>query len=223
MPRGGPRPGAGAPRGNTNALRTGRHSRRYPVAAYYVRVLPRLRRELDLAHRRDPAAAAARLRHLLDAAHHALDTTPDLVHRLEAAIYVRRERLPAIRGGKAALQLIVNPRREPYMQNLLGVCGWLINRDPVFAEALTDILMPPLQQALDMQQQARGPYPQPARKTIKALPAPKTESESPPAFDCSPEPPPSRIHKPRKNASPRNSIKQSKPPKIESETGPTFD
>jgi hypothetical protein len=29
MPRGGRRPGAGAPRGNLNALRTGRHSARY--------------------------------------------------------------------------------------------------------------------------------------------------------------------------------------------------
>ena len=46
MPRGGPRPGAGAPRGNLNALKTGAHSRRFRAVIAALLTHPDTRRVL---------------------------------------------------------------------------------------------------------------------------------------------------------------------------------
>ena len=46
MPRGGPRPGAGAPRGNLNALKTGAHSRRFRAVIAALFIHPDIRRVL---------------------------------------------------------------------------------------------------------------------------------------------------------------------------------
>jgi hypothetical protein len=46
MPRGGPRPGAGAPRGNLNALKTGAHSRRFRAVIAALLIHPDTRRVL---------------------------------------------------------------------------------------------------------------------------------------------------------------------------------
>jgi hypothetical protein len=43
MPRGGRRPGAGAPRGNTNSLKHGLYSRRIYLAALMLAAVPELR------------------------------------------------------------------------------------------------------------------------------------------------------------------------------------
>ena len=46
MPRGGPRPGAGAPRGNLNALKTGAYSRQLPAAIGALMAVPATRRAM---------------------------------------------------------------------------------------------------------------------------------------------------------------------------------
>jgi hypothetical protein len=46
MPRGGPRPGAGAPRGNLNALKTGAHSDRFRAVIAALLIHPDTRRVL---------------------------------------------------------------------------------------------------------------------------------------------------------------------------------
>ena len=46
MPRGGPRHGAGAPRGNLNALKTGAHSRRFRAVIAALLTHPDTRRVL---------------------------------------------------------------------------------------------------------------------------------------------------------------------------------
>src|SRR3972149_3622650 len=43
MPRGGSRPGAGAPKGNLNALKTGAHSRRLRAVLHALASIPELR------------------------------------------------------------------------------------------------------------------------------------------------------------------------------------
>ena len=46
MPRGGPRPGAGAPRGNLNALKTGAHSKQLRAAIGALLAVPETRRAM---------------------------------------------------------------------------------------------------------------------------------------------------------------------------------
>ena len=51
MPRGGKRPGAGAPMGNTNAFKTGKHSPRFRALAHAISLVPQLQ-DMALAHYR---------------------------------------------------------------------------------------------------------------------------------------------------------------------------
>ena len=51
MSRGGKRPGAGAPRGNTNAFKTGKHSPRFRTLARAISQVPQLQ-DMALAHYR---------------------------------------------------------------------------------------------------------------------------------------------------------------------------
>ena len=46
MPRGGPRPGAGAPKGNLNALKTGAHSKQLHAAIGALLAVPETRRAM---------------------------------------------------------------------------------------------------------------------------------------------------------------------------------
>jgi uncharacterized protein YjcR len=46
MPRGGPRPGAGAPKGNLNALKTGAHSKQLRAAIGALMAVPQTRRAM---------------------------------------------------------------------------------------------------------------------------------------------------------------------------------
>ena len=46
MPRGGPRPGAGAPKGNLNALKTGTHSKQLRAAIGALLAVPETRRAM---------------------------------------------------------------------------------------------------------------------------------------------------------------------------------
>src|SRR5262249_16071832 len=60
MPRGGPRPGAGAPKGNQNALKTGRYSQNHRRAVMIIAAVPELRQYLVAllrAYRRDQMKA----------------------------------------------------------------------------------------------------------------------------------------------------------------------
>jgi hypothetical protein len=72
MTRGGPRPGAGAPRGNLNALKTGAHSRQMRAAIGALLAVPETRRamiallqqkERDTRRFRDIIFNAAKLVH----------------------------------------------------------------------------------------------------------------------------------------------------------------
>ena len=51
MPRGGKRPGAGAPRGNLNAFKSGRYSSRYRTLVEALASIPEIR-DMILAHHR---------------------------------------------------------------------------------------------------------------------------------------------------------------------------
>ena len=51
MPAGGRRPGAGAPRGNTNALKSGRHSARFKAVLTAMSQVPEVRDYFALVRR----------------------------------------------------------------------------------------------------------------------------------------------------------------------------
>ncbi|MBI2867542.1 MAG: hypothetical protein HYX97_04325 [Chloroflexi bacterium] len=60
MPRGGKRPGSGAPKGNLNAMRSGRHSQRLKQLALALARIPETQRlpiQLTYAHRRQERRA----------------------------------------------------------------------------------------------------------------------------------------------------------------------
>ena len=52
MPAGGRRPGAGAPKGNTNALKSGRHSARFKAVLTAMSQVPEVRDYFALVRRR---------------------------------------------------------------------------------------------------------------------------------------------------------------------------
>ena len=78
MPRGGKRPGAGAPRGNLNAVKSGRYSQRLKALADSLAKVPQVRSLLLEFHRRqryeDRKAARVARKALLDF----ISSTPDL-------------------------------------------------------------------------------------------------------------------------------------------------
>ena len=67
MPAGGRRPGAGAPKGNTNALKSGRHSARFKAVLTAMSQVPEVRDYFALVRRRQLRSerAAAVLRKAL--------------------------------------------------------------------------------------------------------------------------------------------------------------
>ena len=69
MPRGGRRPGAGAPRGNLNGLKTGRHSRQVQALQIALRAVPLT---ADVVRRLDAVGDGRRVT-LARALHHLAD------------------------------------------------------------------------------------------------------------------------------------------------------
>ena len=68
MPKGGRRPGAGAPKGNTNALKSGRHSARFKAVFTAMSQVPEIRDYFAMVRRRqlrNERIAAAELRKAL--------------------------------------------------------------------------------------------------------------------------------------------------------------
>ncbi len=155
MPRGGKRPGAGAPKGNTNALRYGRYSRQFPHAAMLVAILLELRRELDLALAQSPTIANRRLRELIAAADQFIEVTPDLTERIEVAIFVRRNRLVLIDRAQMMFEIVILKPRPDRLRTAIGFAGWLMKRDSVFDRLFTAMLLPPIRAALASQQQGK--------------------------------------------------------------------
>jgi len=179
MPRGGKRPGAGAPKGNTNALRYGRYSRQYPDAAMLVAIIPELRHELDLAYKQSSVIANRRLRQMVDAAQQVIETTPDFAERIEVAIFVRRQRLPHVDRGPLFFDATVMKAKTDRLRNAFRMAGWLIKRDAVFARVLTGIMLPPIRSALVALEQPKKP----GRNSIKQSSSSQNESEQAHAID----------------------------------------
>ena len=87
MPRGGRRPGAGAPKGNTNALQTGAYSRHAAAGAVrLIHAIPSLLEYYKSLRAGTGPIAIQQQRNLIAAAQHVLDTHPHLAHELEALI-----------------------------------------------------------------------------------------------------------------------------------------
>ena len=171
MSRGGPRPGAGAPRGNTNALLTGRTSSRYKDAAMLVKIIPQLRREVDEA----PTGPGRRRRfdQLLEAGRDAIHANPDLAARLELLILTHRHRVRRIHNGEGLLQSLIQPPRPDRLTWAITCAAWLIRRDKVLADALIGYLHPLVREALARR---HGSDENSLNQTIKQSNAPKSES-----------------------------------------------
>lgn len=142
MPRGGKRPGAGAPRGNINALSSGRFSSRYSDASLLLKAVPRLRRHVDdLYLDSDPAAREVHQRYL-DAAAWAIEAFPELPEQLEEHIHVYlTPRAGEVLRGRTVLRLLEPPRdRRRPLQRALSLTLYLEKHDPVLAPILTEHL-----------------------------------------------------------------------------------
>jgi hypothetical protein len=165
MPHGGRRPGAGAPRGNTNALKFGVYSPRYQLARLFVTILPPLVAELNDAEDKD--GQYGRRRHaaaLLADADAAIDSNPDLATRVEDCILDSRDAVRYITNGPYILELIEDQTYYRYrLPAALAYAGWLIahDREGALAARLVDLILGTLRAA---QAQPRTPRPRRSRK-----------------------------------------------------------
>ena len=142
MPRGGRRPGAGAPRGNINALSSGRFSTRYSDAWLILRALPRVRQHIDDLYAASDPDARDQHRRYLEAAVWTADHFPELAEQLEEHISVYlTPRAAEVNGGEAVLYMLEEPRdRRHPLQRALSLTIYLQTYDPVLAPILTDHL-----------------------------------------------------------------------------------
>jgi hypothetical protein len=165
MSHGGPRPGAGAPAGNTNALKFGAYSPRYQLPRLFVAILPPLIAELDAAEDRDGRYGRRRhLAGLLAAADAAIDSNPDLATRIEDCILDARDTVRYIRNGPWILELIEDGTYYRYrLPAALLYAGWLIAHDHEggLAARLVDLILGTLRAA---QAQTQEPRPRSSRK-----------------------------------------------------------
>jgi hypothetical protein len=166
--RGGRRPGAGAPKGNTNALQTGAYSRHAARGAIrLIHAIPTfLEYYRSLRAKTGPHALHQR-RNLIDAAQHVLDTHPHLAHELEALIYaslmyrsnrnrrfpyiLRDIKLPASDPDLPDLRL-PSGRPDPFSRPLrraLKHTAWLTRNDPALAFLLTNHIAADLEPKLE--------------------------------------------------------------------------
>ena len=143
MPRGGKRPGAGAPRGNINALSSGRFSTRYSDAWLILRALPRVRQHIDDLYAASDPDARDQHRRYLEAAVWTADHFPELAEQLEEHISVYlTPRAAEVKGGAAILYMLEPPRdRRHPLQRALSLTIYLQAHDPVLAPILTDHLL----------------------------------------------------------------------------------
>ena len=171
--RGGRRPGAGAPRGNINALGSALYSPRYNDAHGLLLTIPRLSAEIDAAMRQDPPSGRRLRARCLEAAAAVIRTTPDLATQLEGVIFSHPDRVRRLQNGDLILNALVEPPRVPRLAWVFAASAWLIKRDEVLAGALVGILLPPLQEALARQATDAAKT---HDKTIKQSNQPKSES-----------------------------------------------
>lgn len=109
---GGRRPGAGARPGNINALKAGRRSRRYDLAALMINALDVLWRD-RLRLPREPKARRRRRQQLLDAANWFMRANPGYAAYTEELIraYLARPRL--VVDQDVMLHWLDQPRPDP--------------------------------------------------------------------------------------------------------------
>jgi hypothetical protein len=185
-PRGGHRPGAGAPKGNANALKTGMHSRRYADAVRLIAAIPALllyRQQLNAT----PGARSERLqRNLLEAARQVIvETAPrpggagrppgpgerNLAMELESLIYVNlRDRPGEVSRRDGVLRALNRPidRRRP-LRRALVLTTWCAHHDEQLERILTNHVLADLEPALEEIAQM-------SIKQSNGTPNPKTES-----------------------------------------------
>ncbi len=176
--RGGARPGAGAPRGNTNALQTGAYARRTRNALKLIMAIPTLNTYYQTLRARTGPRAHQRQRNLIDAAQHVIATHPNLAAELEALIVAslhprarRRRAYDAILNHLAAPSLPSDPLRRA-----LKHTAWLTRHDTALHILLTNHVLTDLEPKLEFL----------ARKTIKQS-NPETQEEA--ASGTLPKPP----------------------------------
>jgi hypothetical protein len=162
-PRGGRRPGAGAPRGNTNALKTGAHSRRYADAIRLIAAIPAYRRQLNAD---DTETGVRRQRNLLEAVRHVIVTTApargaagrppgpgerNLAMELESLIYVNlRDRPGEVSRSDGIFRALNRPidRRRP-LRRALVLTTWCAHHDEELERILTNHVLADLEPTLD--------------------------------------------------------------------------
>jgi hypothetical protein len=192
--RGGKRPGAGAPRGNTNALVSGRYSKGLSSAAICLpRAIPAYRDHLASVSRRDHLEGRRLLARYIVAAELAVQRTPNLADDIITAIFVHRRRAARVETGEVLLGIISQLDQSLTLHELLAVASWFIRRDPVIAEALITVIQPPFEAALETlyatapigpEDAENGPN---AEKTIKQSNRPHNSNlPRPEVADCPP-------------------------------------
>ena len=168
MPRGGRRPGAGAPKGNTNALQTGAYSRHAASGAIrLIHALPTFLEYYTLLRTKAGPNALHQRRNLIEAAQHVLDTHPHLAHELESLIQASLlYRLHHDRRFPYILRDIALPASDPDLPDLRMPSGapdpfsrslrralkhtaWLTRNDATLARLLTNHIAADLEPKLE--------------------------------------------------------------------------
>ena len=85
-PHGGKRPGAGAPKGNLNALRSGAYSSRAQLAGLILTAYPELRAVLRSEAIREANQRTARRQNAVRVAYQAVMDDPDLAQTIKALV-----------------------------------------------------------------------------------------------------------------------------------------
>ena len=152
MPRGGRRPRAGAPRGNTNALATGAHSRRYGEAIRLIAAIPGLHKYINKLYNTPGPDALRRRRDLLEAARHVISIRRNLAHQLELIIVTNLvERLDEdIPLAHRAIRDIADaPDYTQPLKRALHWTTWFAWHDEALERLLAEHILKDLEPALE--------------------------------------------------------------------------
>jgi hypothetical protein len=152
-PRGGRRPGAGAPLGNTNALTLGAYSRRYGYAVRLIAALPALNRYLNELINTPGPRALERRRRFLDATRHVIETRPRFAAELEAIIYrdLTRRDAAKLPRGEAVLRLLGRaPDHTRPLKRAITLTAWCAWHDERLERLLTNHVLQDLEPAMDV-------------------------------------------------------------------------
>ena len=174
MGRGGRRPGAGAPKGNTNALQTGAFARRTRDALKLIHAIPTLKAYYRMLRDQPGPNVLQKQRNLIDAAQHVIDTHPHLAHELEALIEASLEfRLHEIARFRYILaDLARPPLTGRHLERALKHTAWLARTNLPLLILLTNHVHADLEPKLASL----------ARKTIKqSSPNREAQKEGPPS------------------------------------------